>query len=180
MWMRKSFGRTVNPEGPGMNAAEEHGSVEPPPRDPVLHVVPEHVADRIRHLAWALQRAGVEAVGENLADHPMRLVEASRHAHGEALHAAGQRDRVLRFNEHVQVVSLDAEVRHSDAEPLLATAERFLERAEAAGSAQARTTARDSHRHVGGRSPRLLPRNVRRSGSRSFRLPPGAFAIPTP
>ena len=131
MWMRKSLGRTVTPSGPGVKAADEQGSVEPSQLEsPMLHVVPEDVAHRVRHLARALQLAGVKPVGEHLAAHSVRLVEAPSHPNGQSLHATGQRDRILRLDEHVHVIALDAEMSHTEAEALLSFAERLLDGAE--------------------------------------------------
>ena len=181
MWMRKSLGRTVTPSGPGVKAADEQGSVEPSQLEsPMLHVVPEDVAHRVRHLARALQLAGVKPVGEHLAAHSVRLVEAPSHPNGQSLHATGQRDRILRLDEHVHVIALDAEMSHTEAEALLSFAERLLDGAEATRSAQARPPAGDSHRYMGWRPPRLLPRHMRHSRSRSLRLPPRAPTLPSP
>src|SRR4051812_12950618 len=119
-----------------------------PLREPVLHVIAEHVAHRVRDLARAFQRARMETVRKHLSPRAVYLVEAARHAHGEPLHAAGERNRILCLDQQMEMIPLDAEVDYAQAKPILSLLERFLQGAEAAASANARPTESDSHGHV--------------------------------
>src|SRR5262245_45671297 len=84
--------------------------------------------------------------GTGAAEHP---VVAPREAHAQPDHAARQRSRIVRLDDHVEVVVLHAEL--DDAEPgSCRGAERGAQFAKAALSAHAGKTGRASEGHVNG------------------------------
>ena len=83
-----------------------------PARDAlVLLVVLKAVHEGIAHLACAREIAPVVAIGPHTTSPaPCRRVEEAISAHGEALHAAGERIAVVGLDDEMEVIVLDGEL----------------------------------------------------------------------
>jgi hypothetical protein len=81
----------------------------------VLGKIPEHVDERVPHLARGRERTGVIPVRPHAAGARERAVHRFREPDGEALHPPRERRVIVSFAEEMQVIPLDGELR--DAEP---------------------------------------------------------------
>jgi len=84
----------------------------------VVPRVAHHVAERVAGLPRGGERAGVVALGEQLAPSVQRAVDAAGDAHREPLHAARERGGAAGLDDEMDVVGQDREL--DDGEPLAA------------------------------------------------------------
>jgi len=108
-----------------------------------------------------------------------RAIHGSCDADGESLDPTGERNRVARLDDEVQVVALNCEVHEPEPVPLPASADRLEDDAEAGPAPQARRLVLHAHSDVhrmAGRERR--PANVRHRSS-SFLRPSRSGAVST-
>jgi predicted lipoprotein len=84
---------------------------------PVLSVIEENVHERISHLSRGTQSVRVVAVLPYLAARAQKAVEVARYANREALHASSNNVAVLRFDQQMHIVGLNAEVHDTNEAP---------------------------------------------------------------
>jgi len=138
------------------------------------------------HLAPGPQRVGMVPVDEDRAPPADQRVEPAGDADGEALHAPRERDRVIDFDDEVQVVALDGVVHDAHPEPQPGLAKSVLEKIRALVRAQIADAWLHAHGHVH-RMPRsdLYPLQMWNTRSaqpwmRMLARPPRSFASATP
>ena len=84
----------------------------------VVKVVVQHVDERVAQLGRGLQDPLVKALREDLALSPKESVQGPSDADQQALHAAGEGDAVLGFDDEVEVIGLHRVVQKAKPEPL--------------------------------------------------------------
>ena len=83
----------------------------------VLAEVEEHVDQGEAYLAWRAESAGVVALVPNRSLMAAAAVDGARAANREALEATGQRLRGVPFDDKVEVVGLDGEMKQAERAP---------------------------------------------------------------
>jgi hypothetical protein len=81
---------------------------------PMLGPVADDVNDCIPHFARRLEGMSMVTIRPDAAAGTEELVQAFRNANGEALHALSEASPIVRLDEQMDVVGLDAEVKDAD------------------------------------------------------------------
>src|SRR5262245_62047821 len=81
----------------------------------MLPPVLQDVYERMTNGAWGRQRARVISVEPDPPSPTKRAVDGFRKANGESLNAALEYQGCVRLDEQVDVIVLDAELKHSEA-----------------------------------------------------------------
>jgi hypothetical protein len=87
------------------------------------------------------------AIGPDSSRQTQRAIDRLRHPDREPLDSASKCDGIVRFDEHVHVIQLDAEVQHTET-AAGRMREGATDRAEDVGTPQRRQTGARPQRHV--------------------------------
>jgi len=114
----------------------------------VVKVVVQHVDERVAQLGRRLQDPLVKALGEDLALAVPESVQGASDADQQALHATGEGDAVLGFDDEVQVVGLHRVVQKAKPESLRTLAKRRAQLRQRGLAAQGRQASDQPYRGV--------------------------------
>ena len=112
---------------------------------PVLPQVLQHVAERVPYLARARQLPDVIAASHDLSVTREHAVHGERDSRADGLHPPPERDVILRFDDQVQVVSLDRVVHEPKARPGATGGKALTQCCNEAIRAERRQTSPDPH-----------------------------------
>jgi hypothetical protein len=80
----------------------------------VAFEIPEHVADRVANLGGGVEDVCMVPIGKYRAAPAHHGVQMSRETYGQGAHADSEASGPIRFDDDMDVVSLDAEVHDAE------------------------------------------------------------------